>query len=155
MKINLYKKTEIQLNTKLCGTDCMDEASAKSLCLKNGSQLLSYAEGRAALLVLRSGESLIISVGTSSAKLCVRRPILGWRIPSVIASEQLSKWERQYNQLTALQREAIRAYVLDGLLSLVSGFASLAELQLAWRVLRNPLEVGAGLAFLGYPGDAA
>ena len=133
----------------------MEESAAKSLCLKNGSQLLSYADARAALLVLRSGEPLIISVGTTSAKLCVRRPIFGWHLPRVIASEQLSKWERQYNQLTALQREAIRAYVLDGLLSLVSGFASLAELQLAWRVLRNPLEVGAGLAFLSYPGDAA
>jgi hypothetical protein len=126
----------------------MDESAAKSLCLKNGSQLLSYADGRAALLVLQSGEPLIISVGASSAKLCVRRRVFGWRLPRVIASEQLSKWERQYNQLTALQREATRAYVLDGLLSLVSGLASLAELQLAWCVLRNPLEVGAGLAFL-------
>src|SRR5258708_5683177 len=33
---------------------CMDESAAKSLCLKNGSQLLSYADARAALLVLQS-----------------------------------------------------------------------------------------------------
>jgi hypothetical protein len=133
----------------------MDELTARSVCVKNGSELLSYVDASAALLVLPSGEQLIISVGTASAKICVTRAVFGWRLPRVIASEQLSKWEGQYDQLPALQREAVRAWVLDGLVSLVSGFASVAELQLAWSVLRNPIEVGAVLAFHGQPGDAA
>jgi len=132
----------------------MDETTARWHCLKNGSQLLSYADARAAFLILPSGEQVVISVGTASAKVGVRRPLLGWYLPRVVASEQLSKWDDQYTQRNALQRCAVRANFLDGLLSLISGFKSTAELRLAWCVIRNPIEVAVLHQFYGLRGDA-
>ena len=53
----------------------MDEAVARSHCLENGSQLLSYKNARAANLVLPSGEQLVIIIGTATAKVSVGRGI--------------------------------------------------------------------------------
>src|SRR2546423_1196644 len=103
----------------------MDESTARLQCQDNGSQLLSYADARAAFLILPSGEQLVISVGTASARVCVRRLLLAWYLPRTVASEHFSKWDDQFTQRNAVQRDAIRANVLDGLLSLISGFKSI------------------------------
>lgn len=126
----------------------MDETSAKSHCLKHGSQLLSYTGGRVASIGLQSGEHVVISIGTATAKVFVRRPLFGWWLPRVVASARLSKWDDRYLRYNALYRGVLRAMILDGLLSLVSRCSSVAELQLAWCVIRNPIEVA--VMELGY-----
>ena len=133
----------------------MDETTAKSHCLRNGSQLLSYSGARAASLILHSGEQVVISIGPTTAKVCVSRPLFGWFLPRVVASERLSKWDDRYSQSNAFYRDVFQAMILDGLLSLVSRFRSVAELQLAWSVLRNPIEVAVLELGYGLSGDSA
>jgi hypothetical protein len=59
----------------------MDETIAKAHCLKHGSQLLLYRGGRVAAVVLQSGEHVVISIGTVTAKVFVRRPLSKWWLP--------------------------------------------------------------------------
>jgi hypothetical protein len=55
----------------------MNEQMARSIVEANGSKLLSHKLGRAAFLVLPSNEEVVISIGTSTAKVFARRPIIG------------------------------------------------------------------------------
>jgi hypothetical protein len=121
----------------------MNERDAKAICENHGSSFLSYELGRAAYIVLPSNEHVIISIGTSTAKLVTKRTIFGWMFPRVIASRSIATWEPTFDKLDRLRRFGCGAMVLDGLLSLVSRCGSLDELRLAWPAIRNPLEVWA------------
>lgn len=121
----------------------MDEANARDMCEKNGSTLRSYEGGRAASLILRSGQPILISVGASTAKVLTSRPIFGWRLPKVIVSQHIEGWEPTFNTLDSLRRDACGSLVLDGLLSLLSRCQSIDELRLAWPALKNPIAVAA------------
>jgi hypothetical protein len=82
----------------------MTEADARIICENYGSSLLSYELGRAAYVVLPSKEHIVISIGTSSAKVCTKRAIFGWRLPKVVASQSLSAWEPRSALLDRLRR---------------------------------------------------
>ncbi len=133
----------------------MDETSAKAHCLKHGSKLLLYTSGHVASIVLRSGEHVVISIGTDTAKIFTRRPLLGWWLPRVVVSEQLSKWDNRYLQFNDLYRGVLRAMILDGLLILVLRCSSVVELRIACRVIRNPIEVAVLELGYGPSGGAA
>jgi hypothetical protein len=125
----------------------MNEQDAKAICEKHGSSFLSYELGRAAYIVLPSNEHVIISIGTSTAKVFTKRRILGWWFPKVITSQSIAIWEPTFDKLDRLPRFLCCAMVLDGLLSLVSKCKSLDELRLVWPVIRNPLDVSAADMF--------
>jgi hypothetical protein len=114
---------------------------AQAVCAKYGSVLQQYEMGRVALLVLPSHEPLIISIGTITAKVLTRRAFGGWIFPKTVASKELSDWIPDFNRLSAAQRFAGGAMVLDGLLSLTARARNVAEISLAWIVLRDPVEV--------------
>jgi len=119
----------------------MNEQDARAICEKHGSAFLSYEVGRAAYIVLPSNEHIIISIGTSTAKVLIKRRIFGWRFPRVIASQSIATWEPTFRKLDRLRRFACGVMALDGLLSLVSKCKSVDELRLVWPVMRNPMEV--------------
>jgi len=113
---------------------------AQAVCAKYGSVLQQYEMGRVALLVLPSHEPLIISIGTTTAKVLTRRAFGGWKFPKTVASKELSDWIPDFNRLSAVQRFVGGAMVLDGLLSLTARARNVAEISLAWIVLRDPVE---------------
>ena len=119
----------------------MIEQQARAICQANGSILLSYEQGRAAFLVLPSREQVVISVGTDTAKIIVRRPIIGWLFPKTIASQQITVWAPEFPELDQLRRFACGSMVLDGLIELVSECRSLSEIKSIWHSLRNPIGV--------------
>jgi hypothetical protein len=126
----------------------MNEDKAKIICEKNGSTLSSYKLGSGAFLILPSGEPIMISVGTATAKVFTKRPIFGWHFPKVIVSQPIKDWEPTFPTLDRLHRYACVAMVLDGLLSLLAPCKSIAELRLEWPVLlrdprRHPIAVAA------------
>ena len=120
----------------------MDETHTKAHCLKHGSKLLLYTSGHVASIVLRSGEHVVISIGTDTAKIFTRRPLLGWWLPRVVVSEQLSKWDNRYLQFNDLYRGVLRAMILDRLLILVLRCSSVIEFanSLSWDS-GNPIEI--------------
>jgi hypothetical protein len=122
----------------------MDEQKASAISARNGSLLLNYELGRSAFLLLASGEQVVISIGTVTTKVFVRRAIVGWRFPKTIASQPINAWQPTFLSLDKLRRFACGCMVLDGLVDLVSRCRSLSELRMAWPALRNPIEVAAG-----------
>lgn len=129
----------------------MDEVKAKAICEKNGSTLRSYERGRAAFLVLPSGEPIVISVGTASAKVFTSSTE-DWHLPKVIVSQPIEVWEPSFRRLDRLHRYACGYMVLDGLLSLLSRCRSIDELRLSWPGLENPIGV-AGRELITYCND--
>ena len=119
----------------------MNAADASKLCAQNSAVLLNYQHPRSAFLRLRSGEEVLISVGTTSAKVFRRNPLFGWALPKRCVSKPLVAWEGRYAQFNNLHRAACRGIVLDGLLDLISRAESIGELCLAWPFIKNPLEV--------------
>jgi hypothetical protein len=119
----------------------MDTEEAKALCAKHGSALQKYELGRVASITLPSGEMLIVSIGTTTAKILIKHPIFGWFFPKIVGKKNLSDWVPGFLTLPRLQRFAAGAMVLDGLVSLSARANSAAELSLAWTVLRNPVEI--------------
>jgi hypothetical protein len=99
------------------------------------------------MLMLPSTEPLLITIGTTSAKIFQRSRLFGWFIPRCVASKQLSAWEPRYAQFNSLHRTICRGMVLDGLVDLVSRAKSIGELGLAWCALKNPLEVSSVALF--------
>ena len=67
----------------------MTEEEAKAMCKSNGSTLLSYTLGRAAYLVLPSGEHVLISIGFVNVKLFTKRYFFGWKWPKVVVSHPI------------------------------------------------------------------
>jgi hypothetical protein len=120
---------------------------ATKLCADHGALLLQYQSPRVAMLMLPSAEPLLISIGTTSAKIFRRSPLFGWFLPRCVASKQLSAWEPRYAQFNSLHRTMCQGMVLDGLVDLVSRAKSVAELRLAWCALKNPLEVSSVALF--------
>ncbi len=119
----------------------MKQEEAQAVCAKYGSVLQQYQMGRVALLILPSHEPLIISIGTTTAKVLTKRAFGGWKFPKTLGSKVLSDWIPDFNRLSAAQRFAGGAMVLDGLLSLTARARNVAEISLAWIVLRDPVEV--------------
>src|SRR5207249_8007270 len=119
----------------------MNVSDASNLCAEHGGVLLNYQHPRMALMALRSGEQILISIGTASAKVFRRSRLFGWTIPKRCVSKPIAVWEKRYTQFNNLHRTICRGMVLDGLLDLVSRAESIDELCLAWSVLKNPLEV--------------
>jgi hypothetical protein len=120
---------------------------ATKLCADHGSLLLQYQSPRVAMLMLPSAEPLLISIGTTSAKIFRRRTLFGWFLPCCVASQSLSAWEPRYKQFNSLHRTICRGMVLDGLVDLVSRAKSIDELRLAWCALKNPLELSSVALF--------
>jgi hypothetical protein len=110
-------------------------------------QILNRKTGRFAMIALPSGERIIISIGSATAKILVRRSVFGWLLPRTIASEQLSAWQSEYPQYNDFYRQICRGMVLEGLLASLSHCQSIAELQAAWAVMKNPVAV-TGLAMM-------
>lgn len=125
----------------------MKVSDAFKLCAEHGAVLLNYQQPRLALMALRSGEQVLISIGTTSAKVFRRDRLFGWVIPKRCVSKPLAAWEKRYTQFNNLHRTICRGMVLDGLLDLVSRTESIDELCLAWCVLKNPLEVASTKLF--------
>jgi len=121
----------------------MNEQHARAVSEANGSHLLSYEPGRVAFLMLPSGEQPVVSVGTATVKVCRRRAVFGRRLPKTIASQLIASWHPDFASLGNIQRWASRCMVFDGLVDLLSRCQSLSELQLAWPVIRNAIEVAA------------
>jgi hypothetical protein len=119
----------------------MTSEEAKAHCANRGSVLRHYEPGRVASIVIPSGEVLIISLGTATAKILAKRTLLGWLLPKTIGTKNLSDWVPDYRTCSGLQRSVARAMVLDGLVSLASRAKYADELSLAWIVLKNPIEV--------------
>jgi hypothetical protein len=111
--------------------------------------------------LLPSGEQIVISIGTTSAKIFRRRALVGWFAPKCCVSKSLVEWEPRYQQFNGLHRTICRGMVLDGLVDLVSRAKSIGELRLAWCALKNPLEVSSVALFkqtfpdAKFPDDAA
>jgi hypothetical protein len=118
----------------------MKQEEAQAVCAKYGSVLQQYEIGRVALLILPSHEPLIISIGTTTAKVLTKRAFGGWKFPKTLGSKELSDWIPDFNRPSAAQRFAGGAMVLDGLLSLTARARNVAEISLAWIVLRDPVE---------------
>lgn len=114
---------------------------AKAHCLKYGSVLRHYKTGYVATVVLPSCEVIIVSIGTSSAKIFIKRAFFGWLFPRTVGKKDLAGWIPDFKRLSGMQRFAARAMVLDGLVSLTSRAKYAGELSLAWAALRNPVEV--------------
>jgi hypothetical protein len=125
----------------------MNVSDAAILCEQHGSTLVNYQEIRLAVLMLRSGEQVLISIGTTSAKVFRRSSVFGWRFPKCCVSKTLVSWDSRYTQFDNFHRAVCRGMVLDGLLSLISRVESIDELCLAWCAFRNPLEVAASELF--------
>ena len=119
----------------------MNISDAGKLCSKHGATLLNYRETRFAMLQLSSGEQVLISVGTGTAKILARRRILGWLVPRCIATRSLVEWEARYREYNKLHRVVCRGMVLYGLLNLIAPIGSVDGIRLAWPALRNPLEI--------------
>lgn len=119
----------------------MNVSDASNLCAQHGAVLLNYQHPRLALLRLRSGDALLISIGTTSAKVFKRNPLFGWALPKRCVSRPLVEWEERYAQFNNLHRAICRGMLLDGLLDLISRAESIDELCLAWPFIKNPLEV--------------
>jgi hypothetical protein len=115
-----------------------------------GVQVLSYRPGRSAKLALPSGEHLVISIGSATAKVFAKRGVAGWLIPRVIASERLWVWQSDYRSFNSFHRQLSRAMILDGLVDLLSAYRSTDDVRKAWPSLQNPVVV-AGREILGLP----
>jgi hypothetical protein len=125
----------------------MNIEAADKLCSSNGATLLHYKWPGVASVVLRSREQVVISIGTTSAKIFARRALLGWLAPKSCATRSLMEWEPRYAKFSDFHRNLCRGTVLDGLLDLVSRADSIKELKLSWHNIRNPLQVAAVATF--------
>lgn len=125
----------------------MAPAKATKLCESHGSALLSYQYPCVATLALRSGESIMLSIGTTTAKIFRRNSIFGWLFPKRLASHPLVAWDPRYPKFRDLERDVCKGMALDGLLSLISSVESINELCRTWPALGNPVEVGAIMMF--------
>ena len=138
----------------------MDANDASKLCESHGAALLHYTWPRVAKLVMRSREHILISIGIKTAKIFRPTPVLGWLFPTCCVSKPLAEWDARFREFRGVQRVAARGMVLDGLLDLVSRADSVAELCLAWCVIRNPMEIASIALFketfpdIQLPGDA-
>jgi tetratricopeptide (TPR) repeat protein len=131
----------IRRNPGQNGKKHMTPEDAKTHCAKHGSVLRHYEQGRVASIVLASGEALTLSIGTATAKIFMKRAVLGWLLPKTVGEKNLADWVPEYRKLSSMQRSIARAIVLDGLVSLAARAKYAGELSLAWTVLRNPVEV--------------
>src|SRR5262249_30195886 len=104
-------------------------------------QILNEKKGPCAMRVLPSGEQILISIGSATAKILVKRPLFGWLFPKVIVSEQLSAWQPEYPRYNVFYRQICQSMVLDGLLTSLSQCQSLKELQQCWKTMQNPIAV--------------
>jgi hypothetical protein len=121
----------------------MNVSDASKLCEEHGAILLNYHHPRLATLALRSGELVLISIGTTNAKVFRRNSWFGWFLAKCCVSKPLVTWDARYAQFDNFHRAICRGMVLDGLLSLISRVDSIDELCVAWCVIKNPLEVAA------------
>ena|SRR6266446_4924921 len=134
----------------------MNIDAASKVCESHGSVLLQYKSPGVAKLLLTSGEQIVISIGTTSAKIFRRSALFGWFAPKCCASKSLVEWEPRYTQFSGFDRAICRVMVLDGLVDLVSRAHSIGELSLAWCAIQNPLEVASVALFKQtFPGAKA
>ena len=105
------------------------------------AQVLNSKPGRFAMLALYSGEQIIISVGTATAKVVMKHPIFGWYFPKTIASERLATWQPEYEKYSNLHRNISRKLVLDGLIKTLSSVRSIEEIRQVWLSIKNPIVV--------------
>ena len=104
-------------------------------------RLVNEKAGRFARVDLPSGEQIVISVGSATAKILSERAVLGWLLPRVIVSQRLSAWQSDYPRYNSFHRRLCRAMVLEGLLASLSRCRSIEEIQQSWQTMRNPIAV--------------
>ena|SRR2546422_723062 len=117
---------------------------------KQTCQVLNRKAGRFALIGLASGEQIVISIGSATAKILAKRAFVGWYLPKVVASERLSTWQSEYPHQNGFYRGICRGLVLEGLLDLLSNCQSVDEIRQAWPRMENPLAL-VGREMLGIP----
>src|SRR5258707_1375010 len=105
----------------------MNISEASKLCESHGAVVLRYEPPRVAVLRLRSGEQVMISIGTASAKMFRQNSILGWYLPKCCASTPLATWDERYPRFNNLHRTICQGMALDGLVSLISRLESIDE----------------------------
>jgi len=103
--------------------------------------VLNYKAGRSALVDLPSGEQIVISIGTATAKVIAKRAIVGWYLPKVVASERLDTWQPEFRQFNELHRRINRDMFLDGVLASLSQCRSIDDIRRAWPTMQNPILV--------------
>ena len=116
-------------------------------------QVLNHKAGRFALVGLPSGEQIVISIGSVTAKILAKRAVVGWYLPKVVAFERLSTWQSEYPHQNSFHRGICRGLVLEGLLALLSNCQSVDEIRQAWPRMENPLAV-VGRAMVDMPGSS-
>jgi hypothetical protein len=110
-------------------------------------QIVNEKSGRFAMIALVSGEQILISVGTATAKVLIKRPLFGWVFPKTIISERLSVWQPEYPRYNGFNRRRCRSMALEGLLLSLSHCKSVIQIQHAWKTMRNPIAI-VGLAMM-------
>ena len=119
----------------------MNTTDATKVCETNGARLIHYETARVAKIELPSGEQVLISIGTASAKLYRKNRLFGWFLPRSFVSKPLVEWDPRYCHVSGFDRDVFRGMILDGLLSLLSRFKSIDELNRGWPTMKNPMEV--------------
>ena len=95
-----------------------------------------------------SGEHIVISIGSATAKILAKHSVFGWLLPRVIVSERLSVWQSDYPRYNGFHRRLCRDMVLEGLLSSLSHCRSIEQIRQAWLTMQNPVAV-IGMAMMG------
>ena len=121
------------------------------LCEGNGSKLLYlkyynvlYLKPYSvAILLLRSHQEVMISVGIATAKIFRRSAVFGFLAPRCLAEKSLMEWQPDYAYFNSFQRGICQMNVFDGLIVIVSRAGSIAELSRTWHTIPNPLHVSA------------
>jgi hypothetical protein len=94
-----------------------------------------------ALVRLPSGERILISIGSATARVLDKSTIFAWCFTKTVVSERLDTWQPEYWQCNRFYRRINRAMILDGLLALLSNYHSIDEVRRAWPTLQNPIDV--------------
>jgi hypothetical protein len=128
----------------------MGADNISKICEEHGATLLQYKPPRLAVLRLDSGEEVLVSVGAATARVYRRNTLFGWFLPKRLLSQKLVSWDKNFATSTGFYREAFRKMFLDGLVNLVSQFKSIADVQVGWPTMKNPMEVASLRFFSQY-----
>ncbi len=121
----------------------MDKNKIKTICEQNGSKLVEYTSRRIALIVLPSGENLIISIGAFTAKIMRPRKFFGVFFPKVLLANNITAWEPAYQTQPAMAKEGTRLYLLAGLIMILSKCKTTKEVAMIWPTIENPIGLAA------------
>lgn len=105
----------------------IDENEVRSVCDRAGCSLRSYQDGKLAQVILRSGELIMISIGTTTVKLFARGAFLGWTFPRCVGTWSFLDVDPGWLRNVPLTRMLFSHFVLNALVELVSTCSSIAE----------------------------